>query len=178
MFSRRSSLLLAATAALAGTAALVVARRPPPAPLRTVAHVDLDRYLGRWYEIARLPTRFEKDLTHVTADYARNPDGSVRVTNAGRRGQQPKTVTGRATVTDPTTNARLEVSFFWPFTGNYWVMELDPAYQWALVGEPSREYLWVLSRQPRLNPTVMRNLIARARLEGFPVEKLIFTRQE
>ena len=162
---------------LAGTAAVAVAARKPPAPLRTTAFVDLDRYLGRWYEIARLPTRFERDMTHVTAEYSRDPDGSIRVVNSGRKAGKEKTATGRATVTDPATNAKLEVSFFWPFKGNYWVLELDSAYQWALVGEPGREYLWILSRQPRLNPEVVRNLVARARLDGFPVEQLIFTQQ-
>ena len=178
MLSRRSHLWLAASAVLAGAGAVALSRRKPAAPLRTVTHVDLDRYLGRWYEIARLPTRFEAGLTHVTADYRRNPDGSVQVINRGRRHGTLKTATGRATVTDPATNAQLEVSFFWPIKGDYWILELDPDYQWALIGVPTRDYLWVLSRQPRLNPEVIRNLMARARLDGFAVEKLIFTRQD
>lgn len=178
MPSRRSQLWLAASAVLAGAGVVALARRKPAAPLRTVPYVDLDRYLGRWYEIARLPTRFEKDLTHVTADYRRNPDGSVLVVNRGRRHGLLKTVSGRATVADPATNAQLEVSFFWPIKGDYWILELDPGYEWALVGEPGRDYLWLLSRQPRLNPTVVRNLVARARLDGFPVEQLHFTRQD
>lgn len=177
MLSRRSQLWLAATAALAGTAAVAVVARKPAAPLRTVAHVDLDRYLGRWYEVARLPTRFERGLTHVTADYRRTPDGAIEVVNRGRRNGTLKTATGRATVTDAATNAKLAVQFQWPFTGQYWILELDPGYQWAMVGEPGRGYLWLLSRQPRLNPEVVRNLVARARLEGFAVEELIFTRQ-
>ncbi len=178
MLSRRSQLWLAASAILAGSAVLAATRRRPAAPLRTAPYVDLDRYLGRWYEIARLPTRFENELTHVTADYHRSADGSVQVVNRGRRHGALKTATGRATVADPATNARLEVRFFWSFTGDYWILELDPDYEWALVGEPSRSYLWILSRQPRLNPTVVRNLLARARLEGFPTEKIIFTQQD
>lgn len=177
MPSRRSQLWIAASAVLAGTAAVAAARRRPDAPLRTEAHVDLDRYLGRWYEIARLPTRFEAGLTHVTADYRRLPDGAVEVVNRGRRKDTLKTATGRATVVDPATNAKLAVQFQWPFKGAYWIIELDPDYQWALVGEPGRAYLWILSRQPRLNPEVVRNLVARARLEGFDVERLQFTRQ-
>lgn len=178
MLSRRQQLWLAATAVVAGTAAVAVARRTPLAPLRTVPYVDLDRYLGRWYEIARLPTRFERGLTHVTAEYGRRPDGTIRVLNRGRRSQKTEEAEGTATVADHLTNARLKVSFFWPFRGDYWILELDPNYQWALVGEPGRDYLWILSRQPRLNPDVVRNLTAIARLEGFPVEKLHFTRQE
>ncbi len=178
MLSRRNKLWLAATAVVAGTAAVAVAARKPAAPLRTVAHVDLDRYAGRWYEIARLPTRFERGMSHVTAEYSRQPDGSVQVLNSGRRTGKLKTATGRATVADATTNAKLEVSFFWPFKGDYWVLELAPDYEWALIGEPSREYLWILSRQPRLHPEVVRNLVARARLDGFPTDSLLFTRQD
>lgn len=154
-----------------------MATRKAAPPLRTTTHVELDRYLGRWYEVARLPARFERGMSNVTAEYSRAPDGSIEVVNSGLKAGKQKTATGRATVVDPTTNAKLEVSFFWPFKGDYWILELDPEYQWALVGEPGREYLWILSRRPRLNPEVVRNLVARARLDGFPVEQLIFTRQ-
>jgi apolipoprotein D and lipocalin family protein len=178
MISRRNKLWLAATAILGSAAAVAVAARKPAAPLRTAALVDLDRYLGQWYEIARLPARFEKDMTHVMAEYRRDADGGIEVLNSGQRDGKRKTATGHATVTDDATNAKLEVSFFWPFEGNYWILELDPDYRWVLVGEPSRQYLWILSREPRLAPEIVRNLVARARADGFPVDQLIFTKQD
>ncbi len=177
MLSRRNKLWLAATAILGSAAAVAVVARKPPAPLRTAALVDLDQYLGRWYEIARLPNRFEKGMTHVTAEYRRDADGGIEVINTGQRDGKVKTATGHATVADAASNAKLEVSFFWPFEGNYWILELDPDYRWALVGEPSREYLWILSREPRLSPEVVKNLVARARMDGFAVEQLIYTKQ-
>ena len=156
MFSFRTNrLLTAAATVLAGTAAVALTRRASRAryaPLATVPYVDLDRYLGRWYEIARLPAGFERGCTAVTAAYGRLPDGSISVRNEcakGHPGGKVKRAEGRATVADPATNAKLKVSFFWPFSGDYWILALDEeAYQWALVGEPGREYLWLLSRAP------------------------------
>lgn len=177
MINRRSRLLLAATTVLAGTAAIAVARWPRARPLRTVPFVDLSRYLGRWYEIARLPASFEKGCTDVTAEYSRAADGTINVRNACLKNGRLKTAIGKATVADAQTNAKLKVSFFWPFRGDYWVLELDPGYQWALVGEPAREYLWILSRTPRLAQEVLERLIIRASAEGFPVEDLIYTEQ-
>lgn len=175
MTNRRSRLIFAATAVLAGTAAIAVAQWPKARPLRTVPFVDLNRYLGRWYEIARLPTSFEKNCTDVSAEYSRAADGTINVRNACLKEGRPKTAIGKATVADPETNAKLKVSFFWPFRGNYWVLALDPDYQWALVGEPTREYLWVLSRKPSLDQEVLQHLVTLASAEGFPVENLIYT---
>ncbi len=176
--------LLTATALLVASAAAVVlvrrAVRPRPAPLATVPHVNLDRYLGRWYEIARLPAFFERGCTCTTAEYARAPDGTITVVNQcdqDRPGGKRKRATGRATVADPATNSKLKVSFFWPFSGDYWILALDENYQYALVGEPGRQYLWILSRTPRLAPGIVKTLVSQARTAGFPVEKLIFVPQ-
>ena len=166
--------------AVVGAAAFAYARRKCQAPLPTVAHVELPRYAGKWYEVARLPVYFEKDCQHVTAEYALRPDGRVEVVNTCRKcslNGRIKKATAIARAVDG-TNARLKVQFFWPFEGNYWILDLDEAnYQYALVGEPSRKNLWLLSRQPQLAPDVQARLIARARALGFPVEKLYFTPQ-
>ncbi|MBJ6142892.1 lipocalin family protein [Hymenobacter sp. BT559] len=179
--SRRPAPLLAAVAATAAAgAAYLYLRRKSYAPLPTVAHVDLARYLGRWYEVARLPVPFEKNCMHVTADYSRHANDKIRVVNTCRKGDVDgpvKIATATARPIDA-TNAKLKVQFFWPFEGDYWILDLDQAdYQYALVGEPSRKSLWLLSRQPQLAPDIRQRLIGRARNLGFPVEKLLFTPQ-
>ena len=132
---------------------------PDGPPLRTVARVDLDRYLGLWHEQAKIPNRFQDQCVRDTrAEYAALPDGRIRVLNScvnaeGLREQAE----GVARVTDPGTGAKLEVSFFsilgWrPVWGDYWVIGLDPDYRWAVVGTPGRGYGWVLSRAPELDP--------------------------
>lgn len=179
--SRRSvSLLTALAATTAAGAAYLYLRRKTYAPLPTVAHVELERYLGRWYEVARLPVPFEKNCAHVTAEYSRRADGNVQVVNTCHKGSVNGPVskaTGTARPVDA-TNAKLKVQFFWPFEGDYWILDLDQAdYQYALVGEPSRKSLWLLSRQPQLAPDVRSRLLDRARALGFPLEKLISTPQ-
>ena len=121
------------------------------APLRTVAGVDLDRYLGTWYEIASYPAWFQKGCTGSTATYSLQTDGRIRVVNQCFRKSLDgprKTSTGKAVVVDGSSNAKLKVWFFWPFKGDYWIIDLDPDYRWAVVGVPSRKYLWILSRTP------------------------------
>jgi apolipoprotein D and lipocalin family protein len=128
---------------------------PPPA---TVPSVDIPRYMGRWYEVGRLPNR-EQDgagrrLVDVTATYTPRRDGSVEVRNAARdaaAGMRPRGIVGRARRKD-STGAKLDVRFFGLFGGDYWVIGLDPDYRWAVVGTPSRRRLWILSRTPALPP--------------------------
>ncbi|MFD1466737.1 lipocalin family protein [Hymenobacter caeli] len=180
LLKRRRPLLLPALAAVATGVAYAYARRKKRPPLPTVAHVDLHRYGGLWYEVARLPARFEKGCQHVTADYTLRPDGKVGVRNTCHKGGLYGPVRGASAVARAVdaTNARLKVQFFWPFEGNYWILALDEAaYQYALVGEPNRQNLWLLSRQPHLERRIRDRLIAHARALGFPVEKLIFTPQ-
>lgn len=177
---RRPVLFSAAVAAVAtGVAAYAYARRKFYPPLATVPHVDLHRYAGLWYEVARLPTRYEKGCQHVTAEYHLRPDGKVQVINTchqkGLEGPVEK-ATGTARAVDA-TNAKLKVSFFWPFEGDYWILELSSGYHYALVGTPNRESLWILSRTPHLERGLRDRLIASAREKGFPVDKLIFTPQ-
>jgi apolipoprotein D and lipocalin family protein len=158
---------------------VAAARRKIHAPLAVVPYVDLNKYVGDWYEIARLPASFEKDCYATKARYSLQPDGSVKVENSCHKGGiegKLKQATGKAVVADPVSNAKLKVQFFWPFSGDYWILELDPDYQYAVVGEPSRENLWILSRQPVLDNTIVNGLLQRARAKGFDTSKLIFTK--
>jgi apolipoprotein D and lipocalin family protein len=145
-------------------------------PLQTVDHVDLSRYVGTWYEIARYPHRFQKGCVASRADYALRDDGRIDVLNQCRKdgfGGPLKTVSGTARVVDAVTNAKLEVTFFWPFWGSYWIIDLDPDYRWAIVGHPSRDYLWILSRTPDLDVATYQALIARLPAKGYAPERLL-----
>jgi apolipoprotein D and lipocalin family protein len=151
-----------------------------PKPLTTVDHVDLSRYTGRWYEIARYPNRFEKDCaSNVTADYTLQKNGTIEVVNSCVRGNgERKRSKGRAKVADPKTNAKLRVTFFWPFYGDYWVLDLPPDYSYAIVGEPKRQYLWILSRTPQLPPGQYERLLSRVRELGYDPAQLVKTPQD
>ena len=150
-----------------------VSRQPFVPP---VTDFDLDRYLGTWYEIARLDHSFERGLTRVSAEYTLREDGGVRVLNRGfnaakNRWQEAE---GRAYfVLDPNT-AYLKVSFFGPFYGAYIVTELDPEFEYALVSGPNHDYLWILARTPHLEATVRDRLVARAKALGFATDELIW----
>ena len=145
------------------------------AELKTVASVDLNRYLGRWYEIARYPNRFEKDcVADVTAQYNLRPDGTIEVVNSCRQADgKMKISKGSAKVADKQTNAKLKVTFFWPFYGNYWIIDLDPGYRYAVVSEPGRDYLWILSRTPKLEPDIYDAISKKLRESGFDPSRLI-----
>ncbi|WP_400190501.1 lipocalin family protein [Hymenobacter sp. B81] len=177
--TRHPALLgVALAAAAAGAAVYAYSRRRPP--LATVPHVDLHRYAGLWYEVARLPQPYERGCTHVTAEYRPLADGRLDVRNTCHKPSiygPAKVVRGTARVVDTATNAKLKVQFQWPFEGDYWVLALDPAYQFALVGTPDRKSLWLLSRTPQLALPTRHNLINLAREKGFPVEKLVYTPQ-
>ena len=145
--------------------------------LEVVGDVDLERYQGVWYEIERLPNRFEKDLICVQARYTLLEDAKIEVENSGVDTQESgtvKRVTGKAKVPDPEDPARLKVTFFWPFSGDYQIIALDREnYQYALVGNSSRKFLWILARDPRLDQAIVDELTAIARAQGFPVEEMI-----
>jgi apolipoprotein D and lipocalin family protein len=149
------------------------------APLRTVDYVDLQRYSGKWYEIARYPNRFQRDCeSDTTAEYTLKQDGKVQVVNACRKKEGSlKTAHGTAKVADKMTNAKLKVTFFWPFFGDYWVIGLSPDYRYAIVGEPKRKYLWILSRTPVMDEATYQEVVAQVRTAGYDPEKLIKTRQ-
>ena len=140
----------------------------------TPVRFDPDRYLGTWYEIARLDHRFQRGDVAATAIYALNADGSIAVTNRGWRPDgTERSVTGRARFLGPRDVASLAVTFRWPFEGGYHVIRLDPDYQIALVSGPTRDYLWLLARTPTLPESVVQDWLAFAAGLGYPVERII-----
>lgn len=146
----------------------------PQAMLNTVEQLDLDRYQGKWYEIARLPNSFERDLESVTATYTIKNNGKIQVLNEGYKpGGKRKSVTGTAWVPDKNYPGRLKVRFFWPFSGDYYVMSLDDEYNYALVGTPNRKFLWVLARQPEIDEEIYNKYLTDARDQSFNIEELI-----
>jgi apolipoprotein D and lipocalin family protein len=150
-------------------------------PLSVVDDVDLDRYVGRWYEIASFPQRFQEGCVATTADYTLRDDGRIGVENACRDGSfdaEIRRAEGVAWVTDPDeTMAKLKVQFFWPFRGDYWIIELDPEYRYTVIGHPSRDYLWILSRTPTMDASVYETLLSRIEARGYDLERLNRTPQ-
>lgn len=142
---------------------------------------DPARYLGKWYEIARLDHGFERGLTNVTAEYSRRDDGGLRVINRGysEADDEWRTAEGKAYFVNTPDQGYLKVSFFGPFYGAYVVIELDhDDYQYALVSGPDRSYLWLLSRTPVMDDAVKERLVARARALGFATDALIHVRHD
>lgn len=152
----------------------------PPKDVKIVDNFQLPRYLGTWYEIARLDHSFERGLDHVTANYTPRDDGGVKVINRGynARKQQWKESIGKAYFIGSPQLASLKVSFFGPFYGGYNIIELDDDYSYALVSGPNRDYLWILSRTPTLSADVREKLLSVAKDYGFPIDKLIWVKQE
>jgi apolipoprotein D and lipocalin family protein len=150
----------------------------PPVPAKTV---DLDRYLGRWYEFARYDSWFEHNDEGVTAEYSLRPDGLIRVVNASRSGGptgRVRRAEARARVVPGTGIAKLKVAFFGPFfVGNYWVLDHAEDYAWSIVGEASRRFLWVLTRAAVPEPEVQAMLIERVRSLGYDTTILHLTQQ-
>lgn len=145
--------------------------------LRVAPAVDLQRYAGKWYEIARLPNSFQRQCARdVTATYTLRQDGDIDVLNeCVKEDGVRQAVTGRAWPAE--TTSMLKVRFFWPFTGDYWIIALDPDYRWALVGEPGRDNLWVLAREPRMDEEQLASILAIAAGQGFDVGRVMRTPQ-
>ena len=151
-----------------------------PVELMPVSGFDLDRYLGKWYEIARLPIRFEKKLINVTATYSLRKDGKVKVINEGYKETKTgkhKIAVGKAKFKASPDRGYLRVSFFGPFYGDYVIIELDPEYKYAMVAS-SRKYLWILSREPKMDSVVLERLVKKAEELGFDTSRLYFTPQD
>ena len=144
--------------------------------MQAVSEVDLERYAGKWYEIARLPNSFEKGLVCTTAKYTLKDDGRVGVLNEGYRGSKEggkSSANGTAWIPRPQEPGKLKVSFFWPFSSDYWILALDgKGYTYAMVGNPSRKYLWILCRQPVMDEDIYAALVESARSLGFPTDPL------
>lgn len=148
-------------------------------PLQTVQKVDINRYLGTWYEIARYEHFFEKDCKNVSANYSMLDEQTIKVVNrcTNMLTNEKKEAIGRAYATDD-TNSKLKVSFFRPFYGDYWVIILDENYDYVVVGTPSREYLWILARKPILDEKIKNEILQKLPTLGFDASKLIWTIQE
>lgn len=142
----------------------------------TVREVDIPRYMGVWYEIARYENSFEKDMTNVTATYTLKANGRIKVENAGFRNGERKKATGRAKLPDPKEPGKLKVAFFLWFYADYYILELDREnYNYALVGSSSDKYLWILSRTRQLPKDVLDRLLNLASQRGYDTQKLIYT---
>lgn len=167
------------TLALSGCATVFskhpVGNRAVPQPAKPV---EISRYLGRWYEVARYEQGFQKDCEGVSADYALRDDGKISVLNRCRKPDGTiRDAKGRAKIVDSATNAKLKVSFFGPFYGDYWVLDHADDYSWSIVGEPSGRYLWLLTRDATPDKERLDALIARARALGYDTSMLRITQQ-
>jgi apolipoprotein D and lipocalin family protein len=157
-------------------------------PVTAVPEVDLDRYCGTWYEIARLPNKFQKMCAgNTTAEYIRQPDGNITVINRCRTADGDlKEAEGIAKKADKNgSNAKLKVRFapswigWLPFVwGKYWIIDLAPDYSYAAVGDPSRKYLWILSRTPHMKADVYDGIVKRVKAMGFDTDALMITEQD
>ncbi len=167
------ALLLVLLLGLAGCATA------PPAGLTPVTPFDVNRYAGKWYEIARMDHSFERGLSDVSARYTVQPDGSVQVINRGFdvSRQAWKEAVGKALFTGDANRGALKVSFFGPFYGGYNVVALDPDYRWSLVVGPDLGYVWILARERQLSPAVRQQVLEKARSFGIEVDRLIWVDQ-
>ncbi len=145
-------------------------------PLAAVPSVDLQKYAGKWFEIASFPQRFQKGCHCTSAEYELTGKGYVRVINTCRKNGpegKVKTAKGKAFVVEGSGNAKLRVQFFWPFRGDYWIIDLAADYSFAVVGDPSRKYLWILSRTPVMDEGLYQEIVRRTAEKGFDVAKLV-----
>jgi apolipoprotein D and lipocalin family protein len=151
----------------------------PYPPLKTVSEVKVKSYLGKWYEIARYEHFFEKGCKNVTASYSLKDDGDIKVINRCTmiEDDEEKEAEGVAYATDESFS-KLKVSFFRPFYGDYWILDLADDYSYALVGSPSREYLWILSRTKSIDAQTRENILSKLPSLGFDADKFIWTIQE
>ncbi len=151
-----------------------------PENIKPVSDFELDRYLGKWYEIARLPHSFEEGLSNVTAQYRLRKDGGVDVLNRGYSEEEQAwdEAEGKAYFVSDENIGHLKVSFFGPFYASYVVIEVDEDYRYAMVTGPDRDYLWLLSRTPELDEKIMSKLVDKAKSLGYAVDELIYVNQQ
>ena len=151
------------------------------ADIPAVTNFVPERYMGEWFEIARLPHRFERNLDYVRAEYALAPDGTIEIVNRGVRDGEERSITGKAKLKDASKSplkGELRVSFFWPFYSDYRIIELDPEYRHAVVTGSDRDYLWILSRTPTLPREKLAALLERLEKLDFDVSRLEYPRQK
>lgn len=149
-------------------------------PVKTVPSVDVNKYAGKWYEIASFPQRFQKGCHCTTAEYTMTDKGYLIVENRCNRGSvhgKQSYIKGKAFVQKGSGNAKLKVQFFFPFRGKYWIIDLADDYSYAVVSHPNKKYLWILSRTPKMDDAVYQKIIARLEEKGFDLTKLQKTEQ-
>ena len=145
----------------------------------TVKELDLTRFMGRWYEIARYDHHFEKGMSHVTAEYTLLPDGKIQVINRGLKGDKPKDIKGKVRQPNPAEYpGRLEVSFFLWFYSDYYILELGSDYQYAVIGSSSDKYLWILCRKPQMDKQELEAILANLRKRGYDLSRLVYVNQD
>ncbi|MHC4672384.1 MAG: lipocalin family protein [Planctomycetota bacterium] len=152
----------------------------PHPPLDVVEFVDLNRYVGRWYEIANYPAPFQAGCTGTMAEYILQNDGMIKVVNSCHDESLNgplRQVKGTARVVDSGTNVKLKVCFFWPFEGDYWIIDLGSDYEYAVIGVPNRRFLWILSRTPTIGGDVYQQIVGRLPAKGYDPSKLVRTVQ-
>ena len=150
-------------------------------PLKTVDFVDLSRYVGKWYEIARYPNKFQEGCVGSKATYSLSGDGKIKVINECYNKSfsgKIRSAEGKAWVVDQETNSKLKVSFFWPFSGDYWIIDLGRNYEYAVIGHPARKYLWILSRTRSMNENLYQAILTMLHGQEYDTEKLILTIQK
>ncbi|NVO19608.1 MAG: lipocalin family protein [Bacteroidetes bacterium] len=148
---------------------------------KVVPSVDLQRYAGKWYEIASFPVSFEKGCSCISAEYTLTDKDYVKVYNSCRKGGpngKISSITGKAFVVPGSNNAKLKVQFFWPFRAPYWIIGLADDYSWAIISGPSRKYLWILSRSRTMDPMLYSQLIDKLKADGFDTGKIVKANQE
>ena len=148
--------------------------------LQTVSNVDINKYAGKWYEIASFPQRFQKGCYCTTAEYSLSPKGYIVVENRCNRGSikgKQSYIKGKAFVEENSGNSKLKVQFFWPIKAKYWIIDLADDYSYAVVSHPTKKYLWILSRTPKMKDTIYQQILIRLKEKGFEVQKLQLTQQ-
>jgi apolipoprotein D and lipocalin family protein len=171
---RNSEKIALAIPILAAASIMFLSHSTQAQDLETVPYVDLEQYSGDWYEIASFPQFFQQGCTCTKATYTPNEDGTICVENSCNipaKGKT-KTSTAKAFVEDGSGNAKLKVQFFWPFKGKYWIIDLAKDYSYAVVGHPNRDYLWILSRTPKMDEEIYADILKRIEEKGFDLDKL------
>ena len=146
--------------------------------LSVAGNVNLEKYMGKWHEVARYPNSFQKGCKNSLATYSLRPDGKVDVLNECDRDGKRSSAEGKAWVIDHETNAKLKVSFFWPFAGDYWILSIGDNYEYSVVSEPSMKYLWILSRTPELPIDTLAGIKKTLTDFGFDTDKLVYNAQQ
>lgn len=150
-----------------------------PSDVESVAYVDLNKYVGKWYEVASFPQRFQKGCYNTTANYSLSDEGYVIVENRCLKGSAPSKesyIKGKAFIVPGTGNARLKVQFFWPFQGKYWIIDLAEDYSYAVVGHPNKKYLWILSKTIPMEEEIYNHIIQKVSDMGFNTSLLVKTK--